>query len=901
MPSPNAANEIEVYAFLRDMEESAKAAPEGQPRLRQMVHSGWDGQGGYWGGAGGWGGLLLGNGGRGLDHADRAGDLSTNATVAACLRVLEDNFPQPELRIQGKAKAVGKARDSETVKVDHALVKLNNRPNPAYDRYTFWGAMVKSAVVDGNAYALKIRSRAKIPVQLWWVPPWMMTPRWDPAGTEWVGWYEYRVNGRIYAVDPSDVIHWGYGTPDPRNDRLSISKLRAAAARSVSSLNEVDAFTAFTLINGGVPSIAIRPKENIPPPNPEQAERMRQDWKQLTQGSRKGEPFIAGGYFDVVPIGFSPEQLALDKIPARLEDQICALTGVNAMVAGVTSGAQHKTYCLPADARVWTPAGPVRIADIGVGQKVWSLVDGGLEPRTVLRSGKTGNKPLLEIRTKNRVLRATDNHPVLVRVPGTIGGANRVAYEWRPAGQLKVGDHVVQAKSVPDQPASLMPNGKPASRDLMQFLGAVVGDGTVVDIRNRQRLIMSMPSNDRSGAWYREASPRLFTKSGGAAVAVRDVPRAFEFCSKPAVEDLVTLGFGGRAKTKRIPGWVFAQPRAMRLAFLAGLVDTDGSINKLGSLAFAFCNQDLTLDVRDLLISVGVQCSNLYYYAYGAECLPNPGKQERYDSWRFVVSSAVQVAEIPFTDPLYRERVEFNAQRHRSDGFDAAKAGLSADLGFYEIRSITDLPAEDVFDIEVEDGHSFVADGVVVHNSNVQESRRALYEDTLIPMQARLAECLEHQILGDPGMGDPEKEEIVFWYGDIPCLQEDQDKLWTRMGTAFKDGLITRAVAKGKVGLDYDDKDDDVYVDVGTIPGDPEKAKEEEERKAAMAQPKPGETGPPGNPKKGPKVAGLTNTAGPDRGTRPGKKSLPPDNEAPLRRRVERLTAKLTRNLDPSP
>jgi hypothetical protein len=46
----------------------------------------------------------------------------------------------------------------------------------------------------------------------------------------------------------------------------------------------------------------------------------------------------------VTVLGFTPEQLALDKIPARLEDQVCALTGVNPMVAQLTSGAQHKTY-----------------------------------------------------------------------------------------------------------------------------------------------------------------------------------------------------------------------------------------------------------------------------------------------------------------------------------------------------------------------------------------------------------------------------------------------------------------------------------------------------------------------------------------------------------------------------
>lgn len=459
MPSPPDIDHAGVYDFLRDLEDGVKSIPDGLSPLRGMVHSGWDGQYSY--------GLrpydLL-YPTRGYDHAARVGDMSNNAAVAACLRVLEDNFPQPELRVQSKAKAVGGTRDAETVDVDHPLAKLNNYPNPAYDRYTFWGAMVKSAIVDGNAYAIKIRSRARVPVELWWTPPWMLVPRWEPGGTEWIGWYEYRVNGRIFAIDPKDVIHWKYGTPDPRNERIAISKLKSAAARTISALNEADAFTAMILINGGAPNIIIKPtKEGIPPPMPDQADRMRFDWKQLTQGSRRGEPFIPGGYFTAEPIGFTPEQLALDKIPARLEDQICALTGVNPMVAGLTSGAQHKTY------------------------------------------------------------------------------------------------------------------------------------------------------------------------------------------------------------------------------------------------------------------------------------------------------------------------------------------------------------------------------------ANQGESKRGLYEETIIPMQARLAECLEHQLLGDPGMGDPETEEIVFSYDGIPCLQEDQDRLHARVREDYKGGLITRAVAKSKLDLDFDEDDDDVYVDVGTVPADPDEAAALAAQQAAQA------------------------------------------------------------------
>lgn len=48
---------------------------------------------------------------------------------------------------------------------------------------------------------------------------------------------------------------------------------------------------------------------------------------------------------------------------------------------------------------------------------------------------------------------------------------------------------------------------------------------------------------------------------------------------------------GPGAKAKRVPGWVFGLHRELRLAFLAGLVDTDGSIDRRGTLKIQLANR----------------------------------------------------------------------------------------------------------------------------------------------------------------------------------------------------------------------------------------------------------------------------------------------------------------------
>ena len=258
--------------------------------------------------------------------------------------------------------------------------------------------------------------------------------------------------------------------------------------------------------------------------------------------------------------------------------------------------------------------------------------------------------------------------------------------------------------------------------------------------------------------------------------------------------------------------------RPLRLAFIAGLVDTDGSIDKRGVLQFGFCNKELTYDIRDLLVSVGIQANNVRYHRYDASCLPQKGTKEYYDNWSFVCSSALKVAAIPFVDAKYRERVNANLHRYRPDGFDCNKAGLSAELGFYAISSIKELPAADVYDIEVEDGHSFVADGVVVHNSNYQESMTAAYHHNIVPTGdsycTKLTKTFRWDAMrqqGEPGFLAP-NERLAFDYSLVEAMQENRDAKHIRYREDFAKGVCTRYEAKQKLGYAADPERDDVYI-----------------------------------------------------------------------------------------
>jgi HK97 family phage portal protein len=299
-------------------------------------------------------GLFTGYGGQGgrgwrfyspgsqYDYEAQAGDLWRNSAVAACLKVLRTNFPEPHLEVAKGPKPEDEAIDG------HDLEKLIRRPNGHYSRFVLWAATILSLKVDGNAYWIKVRSRAGKVVQLWWVPHWMMECRYPADGSVYLSHYVYLVNGRQVPIRVEDVVHFRQGI-DPRNDRLGLSDLKAAV-REVCSDNEAAGYAASVLRNAGVPSVVITPAEDGGTFGDGVAADVRQQWRERMTGEGRGEPLVTDS-LKVTKIGFSPKELALGDLPDRFEDRICALVGVNPMVAGLTSGASHKTFANYGEAR----------------------------------------------------------------------------------------------------------------------------------------------------------------------------------------------------------------------------------------------------------------------------------------------------------------------------------------------------------------------------------------------------------------------------------------------------------------------------------------------------------------------------------------------------------------------
>lgn len=210
------------------------------------------------------------------------------------------------------------------------------------------------------------------------------------------------------------------------------------------------------------------------------------------------------------------------------------------------------------------------------------------------------------------------------------------------------------------------------------------------------------------------------------------------------------LGWNGeKAKDKRIPGWLFAQSRPIRTAFLRGLMDADGW-RASGKEHIELCNRSLVRDVKTLVDGLGWTCGNIRERGPRDSCIKtgvNAGN---------VIHSGEQYT-VTFGDASL------------SDG----------DFVFEKVVSLESDGNELVYDIEVADrGHNFVADGVVVHNSVFDSARwvwkrLVMMEDTAMVQKL----CLhgDSQIWTNEGrkaIRDLEEGDKVYSYTEKDELVE---------------------------------------------------------------------------------------------------------------------------------
>lgn len=272
-----------------------------------------------------------------LATQDRNSGLDSNVIMAPVFWIMR-TFVEASCIVQRRRFSEDGLKAIWEPVIDHDAEILLTEPNPFYDGDILWQATLVSFILAGNAYWRKLRNDIGEVVELWYLPHFLVTPKY--ASGRYLDYYEYRAEGgsQPEPLSPRDIVHFRFGQ-DPRNTRLGLSPLQPLL-REVFADDEAALFSAAILRNMGVPGLIISPKEGGQRMLEGDVKKVKEDMNATTTRIGRGSTKVFGVPTDVKQFGFDPNQLTLANLRDISEERVCAMLGLPATVVGFGSGVQ---------------------------------------------------------------------------------------------------------------------------------------------------------------------------------------------------------------------------------------------------------------------------------------------------------------------------------------------------------------------------------------------------------------------------------------------------------------------------------------------------------------------------------------------------------------------------------
>jgi ribonucleoside-diphosphate reductase alpha chain len=376
--------------------------------------------------------------------------------------------------------------------------------------------------------------------------------------------------------------------------------------------------------------------------------------------------------------------------------------------------------CVTGDTLISTGNGLVSAKELyeqGTSQDV--VVDGRLSEETVKEASsvyKTGEKDVYKLTTEEGYeLRLTADHRVMT------------SEGWVDAQELSPGDTV----HIQNRKGSF---GQHGTAEEGRVLGWLVGDGHLKHGEERAVLNFYDDDSSLSESFARDVNTVVREPTGHAdyEIGVSTVNRRDDYRGAQAVEQRVRSarlyeyadGAGLVDQKHQVPDAVLRGSEEMARGFLQALFSADGSVQgnveKGISVRLASNHADLLKQVQRLLLNFGV-ASTVYENRRdaGRKELPDgKGGTRTYDT-------AAQHELLITKDNLVRFRDELgflheqktDALDDRLDTYDRGPYGERFEA---TVVAVEEDGHEAVYDLTEPDTHSFVANGLVVHNCGEQ-------------------------------------------------------------------------------------------------------------------------------------------------------------------------------------
>lgn len=269
-----------------------------------------------------------------FDYRREVGDALDSSVVTAPIQWIQRAIPEARLTVVQR-----KDDGNVAEQANHPMLQLIQQPNPYYGDIALWAGTILSHRTDGNAYWIKVRNGVGRPVELWYIPHWLMEPKSEPGSTELIDWYEYSPGGGVppMRLERADVVHFRCGI-NPRNPMKGLSPL-SGVLREIFMDLEASNFVASLLRNMGVPGVVISPKGGALPAN-EDVQATKTWFQEAFGGDNRGAPLVMGAPTEVSSYGFNPQQMNMGEARDVAEERVCACLGIPAAVVGFGAGLQ---------------------------------------------------------------------------------------------------------------------------------------------------------------------------------------------------------------------------------------------------------------------------------------------------------------------------------------------------------------------------------------------------------------------------------------------------------------------------------------------------------------------------------------------------------------------------------
>lgn len=406
--------------------------------------------------------------------------------------------------------------------------------------------------------------------------------------------------------------------------------------------------------------------------------------------------------------------------------------------------------CVYEDTKISTLDGYKKIKDINVGDMVNTL-DGYRKVNVVFDNGA---KECYELITKcGYKLTCTSDHKIMT-----------------PSGYKKVKDLDISLDSIVISLDDCTKN-EDISIEYARILGMLCGDGMLT----QKRLVRFISNNIEQAQEFKNLVSSEFED---CEVVIREdfyeEKNNLFVCNvintvkgsnniKSIVKELIidgykTLDGGCGALNKFIPKRVMNSNKSIKLSFISGLLDTDGSITARGHVRFKTASSQLANDIQDILRSIGymsnicksheksydITVRNGSYLHFELIGLSNKANSIQYIkkakrgvkivSPRFINENLTKsYSKEKYPDikkgklsSLFSPKSKVSLDRIKGCSLEKELKKetlylLNKECCFDIIDSISSVGIKKVYDIEVDDNHSYFANGIVVHNCVYQE------------------------------------------------------------------------------------------------------------------------------------------------------------------------------------